>query len=257
MRTILDTYSLILAVVVAAAAGLVGGFALMKRMSLAGDVISHVALPGLGLAFLYKINPLLGGALTLFLGTLIIWRLSENRDLTVDSAIGVIFAGSVALGALFTPEEDLIEALFGGFRTPNQNEFTIGLILALLILAFILAFKDKLIISLFSPDLAQASGIKISRLNLYFLLMFALTVLLGLQFLGALLVGALIIIPAATSRQLTHSLPKFLWGSVAASVISILLGIYLNYKFPNLDLGPTIVLAASALFGLSLLKKKD
>lgn len=253
----LINYFNILALLVAASAGLVGSFALMKRMTLAGDVISHVALPGLGLAFLYKINPLIGGAATLLIGTLIIWRLGENKDLTIDSAIGVIFASSLALGTLLTPAQDLVDALFGGFKTPNTTEFIVGLILALLIALFILVFRDKLIISLFSPDLAEASGISVSRINLYFLLIFSLTVLLGLQFLGALLVGALIIIPAAVGRQLTHTLPWFLIMSVVASVLSVLAGILIHARWENYALGPTIVLSSTVLFLLSLLKKKD
>ncbi len=79
--TAATSYSIILALLTAFAAGLVGSFALMKRMSLAGDVISHIALPGLGLALLFGFNPLLGAASTLFLGTILIWRLQTSRIL--------------------------------------------------------------------------------------------------------------------------------------------------------------------------------
>ena len=78
----------------ALAAGLVGSFALMKRMSLAGDVISHIALPGLGLALLFQINPLIGAAAALLIGTVLIWHLQKGGTLTTDVAIGVIFTGS-------------------------------------------------------------------------------------------------------------------------------------------------------------------
>src|SRR6266566_4815375 len=88
-------YSIILVLLTALAAGLVGSFALMKRMSLAGDVISHIALPGLGLALLFHFNPLVGAAATLFLGTLLIWRLQQVGTLTTDVAIGVIFTAAV------------------------------------------------------------------------------------------------------------------------------------------------------------------
>jgi ABC-type Mn2+/Zn2+ transport system permease subunit len=79
-------YSIVLVLLTALAAGLVGSFALMKRMSLAGDVISHIALPGLGLALLLHFNPLFGAAATLFLGTLLIWRLQQGGTLTTDVA---------------------------------------------------------------------------------------------------------------------------------------------------------------------------
>jgi ABC-type Mn2+/Zn2+ transport system permease subunit len=78
-------YSIVLVLLTAIAAGLIGSFALMKRMSLAGDVISHIALPGLGLALLLHLNPLLGAATTLFLGTPLIWQLQQGRTLTTVS----------------------------------------------------------------------------------------------------------------------------------------------------------------------------
>jgi ABC-type Mn2+/Zn2+ transport system permease subunit len=104
-------YSIILALLFAVAAGLVGSFALMKRMILGADVISHVALPGLGLAFLWHFNPLLGGGAALFLGTLLIWQLQKKESFSTEVAIGVVFAGSVAIGAALTPKEDLVDVL--------------------------------------------------------------------------------------------------------------------------------------------------
>lgn len=251
-----DIYSIILAIAAAINAGLIGSFALMKRMSLAGDVISHVALPGLGLAFLFKINPLIGGAATLFLGTLLIWQLGKKTALPAETTIGVIFAASVATGALITPAEDLIEALFGGFQKPTLPGFLIGLLATFIILVFVFKFKDKLILGLFSSELASATGVNLNRLNLYFLLAFSLTVWTGLQFLGALLVGALIIIPAAIGRQLAHNFGIFLIISSLSSVLSVILGFGVNYFYPNLALGPAIVSISTILFILSLLKKK-
>ena len=258
-------YSIILVFLTAFAAGLVGSFALMKRMSLAGDVISHIALPGLGLALLLHFNPMIGAAATLLLGTLLIWRLQQGRTLTTDVAIGVIFTAALAIGTLVTPSEDLIEALFGGFQTLTLLWFIVGVVAVLGIVTFIYAFRDKLILGLFSPELAAATGINIARLDLYYLLIFSLTVLLGLRFLGALLVGALIIIPAATGRQLPHTLTAFLSASAAASVLSVAIGFAVNHYYShlklgrvtlNLSLGPAIISVATVLFLLSLLRKK-
>src|SRR6266481_911948 len=163
-------YSIILVLLTAFAAGLVGSFALMKRMSLAGDVISHIALPGLGLALLFHVNPLFGAAATLFLGTLLIWRLQQGGTLTTDVAIGVIFTAALAIGTLVTPSEDLIEALFGGFQSLNILWFGLGIFAVLLIVWFTFTFRHQLVLSLFSPELAAVSGVNVSRLNLYFLL---------------------------------------------------------------------------------------
>jgi ABC-type Mn2+/Zn2+ transport system permease subunit len=260
-----DIYSLVLVLLTALAAGLVGSFALMKRMSLAGDVVSHIALPGLGLALLFKVNPLVGAAIALFCGTILIWHLQKSATMTTDVAIGVIFTAALAIGIVLTPSEDLIEALFGGFQSLTPLWFAIGLFAVGVVVAFVWMFRHQLILSLFSPELAAATGVKVSRLNLYFLLVFSLTVLLGLRFLGAMLVGALIIIPAAIGRQLTHTLTAFLVASSAASVLSVLLGFMISRFYPhftianvtlNLTLGPAIIAMATILFLLSLLRKK-
>src|SRR5437588_9450395 len=163
-------YGLVLALLFAVAAGLVGSFALMKRMLLASDVISHVALPGLGLAFLFGFNPLIGGAASLFCGTLLIWQLQKKTGLATEAMIGVVFAGALAIGAALTPQQELVEALFGRFQPSSLATFLAGLVSVLLIIFVIFRFKDPLVLSLLSPELAVATSVPVTRLNLYFLL---------------------------------------------------------------------------------------
>jgi ABC-type Mn2+/Zn2+ transport system permease subunit len=253
-----ETLSFALALIAAAAAGLVGAFALMRRMTLAGDVMSHITLPGLGLAIVLfpHMDPIVGGAATLLIGALLIWRFEKQTALASETAIGVVFAAALAIGALVTPSEELIDALFGGSAGMTMHAFIIYAALALAVMLFILKFRHKLIISLFSPDLAQSIGLNVSRLNLFYLLSFSASIILGLRLLGALLVGALIILPAAIARQLTHSLPKFLMLSAAASVLSVGAG-YLIATHYGWQQGPTVVIVASTLFLLSLLKKHE
>jgi zinc transport system permease protein len=175
--------------------------------------------------------------------------------LSTEAMVGVIFATSLALGALVTPNEDLIEALFGGFGSMSLSEFLIGVSGALFVIGFVLGYKNKLILTLFSPDLAAVSNIDVNRLNLYFLLIFSLTIILGLRFLGALLVGALLIIPAAIGRQLTHTLSSFLAISSAAGVVAVGVGSAVSLYY-GLAPGPTIICVAAAVFVLSLAKKQ-
>ena len=249
--------SIILAAFAAAAAGLVGAFALMKRTILAGDVMSHIAIPGLGLAIIWRVNPLVGGGLTLFAGILLIWHLQKSTELSSEAAIGVIFASSVALGALLIHStEDLVDALFGGFGTLSTGEFAFGMVVSIAIIAALWLLRNRLIITLFSPELASSAGVNVNAVNLWFLLLFGLAILVSLRFLGALLVGSLIIIPAAAARQLTHSLGNFLATSMALSVAAMLIGFYLSVQY-SLDQGPTIVVVAAGIFVLSLFKKKE
>lgn len=252
-----QVFILILALFFALAAGLVGCFALMKRMVLAGDVISHLALPGLGIAFLLKINPLVGGAATLFLGTLFVWQLQKKTGLATDATIGVVFAAALAIGAAVTPREDLIEALFGDLQSISLFGFILGLAATLLVAFSVLLLKDRLALSVFSPDLAEATGVNVARVNLFFLLLFSLTVLVGLRFMGTLLASALIILPAAAARQFTDRLGHFLLVSSTISLVSVITGFLLNALVLRLStVGPAIVIFSALLFSLSLLKRR-
>ena len=250
--------SLILAVFFSLAAGLVGCIALMKRMLLASDVISHLALPGLGLAFLFHVSPIAGGAATLFLGTFLVWKLQKQTGLATETAIGVIFVASLAIGAAVTPGNDLAESLFGELPQISPAGFSLGVLGVLVVIGAIFALRDQFTLSIFSPDLAAATGVHTSRLDLYFLLLFSLTVLIGLRFMGALLGSALIIIPSATARQLTSKFPNFLALAAVISALSVTGGFLLNiYAFKFSTAGPTIAIFAALFFAASLLKARQ
>lgn len=239
------------------AAGLVGCFALTKRMLLASDVMSHLALPGLGVALLLKWNPLVGAGVSLLFGTFLVWRLQKKTGLASDAAIGVVFAAALALGALVTPGEDLLEALFGSFRGLNVTGFAAGFTAVAAVILFVGYARERLMLIAVSSDLAAVTGIKVDRLNLYFLIAFSLTILIGLRFLGALLSSALIIVPAAIGRQLTERMSHFLLLSCGAGVLSVFAGFAISARvFKAANTGATIVLVAAVLFLGSLSFKK-
>jgi zinc transport system permease protein len=250
-------YGLILALLFALAAGVVGCFALMKRMLLASDVISHLALPGLGLAFLLRVNPLIGGAATLLLGTVLVWKLQGTTGLATEAAIGVVFAAALAIGAAVTPRENLVDALFGGLQKLSLGGFLLGFAAVVLVIGSLFFLKERLILSLFSPDLAAVTGVKVGRLDLCFLLLFSLVVLAGLRFMGALLASALIILPAATARQITGNIASFLWVSPFLSLLAVLVGYALTTVIlKTSSAGPTVVIVSALIFGVVLLTKR-
>lgn len=248
----IDSYNFFLAAITAVASGMVGSFALMRRMTLAGDALSHVALPGMGLALIYSFNPVLGGALALLLGVVIIWKVEKLTHLNVEAVIGVLFSVSLALGALLIEEEhELVETLFGGVAPVSRSEFIMGCIIAALVIWFIIRNRHALVLSLVSKELAKTAAVSVDRLQFLFLIIFALTVILGLKFLGVLLMGSLIIMPAATARNLAVNLNGMLALASLVAVISVVGGL-LSAQYFDVALGPVIIAIAGVLFVLSL-----
>ena len=132
---------------------------------------------------------------------------------------------------------------------------TVGILVALAVIAIILFLKDKLTLALISSDLSRTLGLPVERLNLVFLLTFVVTVLLGLQFLGVLLMGSLVIVPAAVAKNLARSLSADLWFSVAIAASSVIFGMAAASRF-GASPGPYIISVAAAFFFLSMLFKK-
>jgi ABC-type Mn2+/Zn2+ transport system permease subunit len=243
--------SVLLAVAVAVAAGLIGSFALMRRMSLAADALSHVALPGIGIALLLRVNPLAGALVALIVGAVLVWALENRTRLATETVTGVVFSAALAAGALLTTGEQLMDALFGIPGTLSTMELVAGIIGAAAVSAFVLLQRDKLIVTFLSSDVARTVGIDVRRLNLLFLLAFAVTVALGLRYLGALLMGSLIIIPAATARQLARNLNGMLGIAVTMAVVATLAGTWLATSLHK-ESGPFIVTVAALCFLLAL-----
>lgn len=247
-----STSSVVLSASMAIAAGFVGSFALMRRMTLAADALSHVALPGIGIAILLRIHPLLGAVAALAGGALIIWLLENRTRLATETVVGVVFSTALAVGVLLASEEELIGALFGATGSVSAWEMIAGLVGAGAVIAFLAAARDRLVIALVSRDIALVSGIDVRRLNLLYLLALALTVALGLRYLGVLLMGSLIIIPAATARPLASGLTSMLAIAVAVALLSTLLGIGLAVQLHR-ESGPVIVIVAATCFLLASL----
>src|SRR3989338_769080 len=237
---------------ISAAASLLGVFAILKRMSLVGDALTHVALPGIALALFFKINPFLGALSFLLIATIGVWLLEYQSNLSVDTLVGIFFTASLAVGALFIPELDILEALFGDISKITHTDFIISILLSLVLIIVLLAIHKKLALHMVSQDMASSIGIKSKQLELVYLLLFALGVALGIKFAGALLMGALVIIPAATAKNITRSLHGFMLLSVIFGISSAVSGIYIAsiYNYPA---GPLFILTGTLIFIVSLI----
>lgn len=246
--------TLLIALSVGVASGSVGSFAVLRRMALIGDALSHVALPGVALALAYQIDPFWGVLLFLTGAAILVWWLESMTKLPSEALVGILFTASLAIGILTIPDTEIIESLFGSF--PNRSIVLLFLILgASATLTFVtFLFTPKFLFATLSPELALIEDPK-RKWDLFFLLVFAFVVALGIKLVGTLLMGALTIIPALIAKNMTRSMTNyfafstFLGGLVASG------GVMLARYFGFLP-GPTIVLFGVALFIVSILFRR-
>lgn len=246
---------LITAIFVSIAASLLGSFVILKKMALVGDALSHVALPGIALGLLLHFNPFVGAFLALFVAVLGIWFLKYQTRLPIDTLVGIFFTASLAIGVLLIPEQDLLEAMFGNISALNLSEAIILILLSALIIFLILVLRKKLAINMLSEELSHSADINNKRLDFIYLLTFALAVAIGIKFVGALLMGALVIIPAASSKNITRSLKGYMTWSVIFGILSAIVGILFSFKL-KMTPGPFFIITSAILFIISLFFRK-
>src|SRR3989344_448862 len=240
---------------VGAISGYLGSLLITKRMALVGDALGHVALPGIAVAILYGFSVIEGAFLSLALGILIIWILEQETKLPSEALICILFTVSLASALLVIPEGELEEALIGDLSSITQKEALLVILLSVLVFIIVKIIFKKITLLTLSEDLARAEGIKVNFYKLLYLISIGLTIALGIKFAGSLLVGALLIIPAASSRIVSNSMSGYVYGAMICGVLSVALGILFSniFSFPA---GPITVIISALFFLLAMAKKK-
>lgn len=247
-------FPLVVAAFAGAACGYLGSLMVMRRMSLVGDGLTHVALPGMGLALLVGINVFWGAAAILLLAAWLLWVLERRTTLPTETLVGVMFAVSLALGIIITPEPELIETLFGDIATVGAFDAIIGVVLSLTIILLTKKIYGLMLLDSISSDQAQVLNKKMPWIKLAYLLLVALAVALGVKVVGSLLMGSLVIIPAAAVKGITSKMNVYGGLSLLLGAVSAFAGVLLA---PSLEMhpGPVVVLAAAVCFTVTLVIK--
>ncbi len=238
---------IIVAAFVAAAASLLGSFAVLKRMALVGDALSHVALPGLAIALLLNINPFIGALAFLLVAVLGIWAVQNRSTLPIDTIVGVFFTSSLALGALITPEHELLEALFGNILKLGWTESLISIAISIVLIILVFTIYKTITLNMISPEIAHSVGIRTKLLDLVYLLIFAVSVAQGIRFVGALMMGSLVIVPAASAKNISRSIRGYMKWSMTFGIASAILGILIS-QVADLPPGPVFILLCAVFF---------
>lgn len=237
------------------ATGPLGCFVLWRRMAYFGDATAHAAVLGVALAFATGL-PVYAGTLVVAVTMAATVAALTGRGHAMDAALGVLAHSALAFGLVavsFLPNvrSDLSSWLFGDVLTVGGAELLWIWGGAAFVLALLVWRWDALLTATVNEELAQAAGIDPRREKLVLTLALALVVAVALKIVGALLIAAMLIIPAATARALTRTPEAMAAWAVAIGALAVVAGLWASLAFDT-PAGPSIVAAAAVLFALSL-----
>lgn len=241
-------YSLVTGIAVGVAAGYLGSLMVLEKMALVGDALSHVALPGLALGILYNFDPFLGAFAFLFASAVIIWHLGRVTKLSYETLVAALFTLALAIGILIIPEPDLLEALFGNIKNVSLMDTIIAVIISVMTMFLVKIIYKKIVLGMISEELATSTGINVAKINLLYLLLVSLVVAIGIKIVGTLLVGFLVVVPAAAAKNVSSNLFRYSVLSLFFGAISSASGVLLSSFLNRPIAGPFVVLSGITIF---------
>jgi len=253
------TRALLAGLAVALAAGPLGAFVVWRRMAYFGGALSHTALLGVALGFLLGVEPILGVAFVVVAAALLLGALGNVRGLATDTLLGIVAHAALAAGLIVSAmlqhvRVDLMAYLFGDILAVGWDSVAWLWGGALLILLLVLVLWKPLLNATVHADLAFVEGVNVRRVELLFVLMLALVVALAMKVVGILLVTAMLVIPAASARAFARTPEAMAVFATVLGAAAVGLGLWASYTY-DAPAGPAIVVVASALFAVSLLKR--
>ncbi|MER7130757.1 metal ABC transporter permease [Streptosporangium saharense] len=249
--------ALIAALLVGLAAPAIGTFIVQRRLALLGDGIGHVALTGVALGFLTGTAPVLTAVVVSVLGAVAIELVRERGRTGGDVALALLFYGGIAGGVLLISlapggsNSSLLYYLFGSISSVSVEDVWVIALLAVAVLFVVVFFGRELYVLCQDEEVAKASGLPVRFLSLLIAVTAALTVVIAMRVVGLLLVSALMVVPVATSQQLTRGFRSTMLLSMVFGMIATVSGLTSSFyvKVPS---GAIIVVIALGGFVLAL-----
>ena len=199
--------AVVVGLLVSLCAALLGVSLVLKRYAMIGDGLSHVGFGTLAIATAMNAAPLTVSIPIVLLAAFFLLRISENSKIKGDAAIALISTSSLAIGVVVISlttgmNTDVCNYMFGSILAMSRNDVTLSIALAIVVLILYVLFYNKIFAVTFDETFAQATGVKTGFYNMLIAFLTAITIVLGMRMMGALLITSLIIFPALTSMRL-------------------------------------------------------
>lgn len=244
--------ALIVAVLASIAAGVIGTYIVIKRMSLISGSIAHAAFGGLGISYYLNANPLLGGVLFSLMSALSIALFRKNARNRLDTLLSFLWSTGMAIGLVFiflTPgyATDLFTYLFGNILLVSRFDLYMILISDLIILGIVYLMYSSFLAVSFDEEYSETRNIPVTIVNMILFGLIALTVVATIRVVGIVLMIAILTIPAATAQMFHKTVRKIMLTSSLITLFASISGLFISY-YLNFATGPMIVLIISAVY---------
>ena len=247
---------LLVATVAGALCGLIGVYVVLRSMSYIGHGLSHAIFGGFAVSALAGVNVFVGAGAWGLASALAVSSVTRRRPIGSDAAIGVITTASFAFGLAVLQlgggaDVDADAALFGNvLGVTTEDVWVVGGVAIFACAVIALRYRTLLFVT-FDSEVAEASGVRVARVDALLMLVLAASILATMNVMGVTLIAAALVIPAVVARMVTSSFPTMLWLSTLVGAVCGFVGMNLSYHL-DVASGPTIVLTGGALFAVVL-----
>jgi zinc transport system permease protein len=228
--------AVVVGLLVSLCAALLGVSLVLKRYSMIGDGLSHVGFGTLAIATAMNLAPLTVSVPIVVLAAFLLLRISKNGKIKGDAAIALISTSSLAVGVIIISlttgmNTDVCNYLFGSILAMSKDDVALSIILAIVVLVLFVLFYNKIFAVTFDENFAKATGVKAGLYNMLIAFLTAVTIVLGMRMMGALLISSLIIFPPLTSMRVCKRFFNVTIFSAVISVICFFIGVVISYVY--------------------------
>lgn len=245
------TRALIVGLLISLCASLIGVSLVLRKNSMIGDGLSHVAFGAFAVASIMNLAPLEFTIPVVIIVSFFILKINDSSKIHGDARIAMISASSLAIGtfliSLFGVNTDINNYLFGSILSINIKDVIISSILSVIVILLYIISYNKIFAITFDEKFAKSIGIKTNFYNMLFASLCSVVVVLGMRLMGSLLISSLIIFPTITSMQMFKRFKSVVISSVVISLISFVIGLLVSY-YNSTPAGATIVLVHLSIF---------
>ncbi|PBF69122.1 ABC transporter [Clostridioides difficile] len=252
--------AVIVGILVSLCSSLLGVSLVLKKYSMIGEGLSHVSFGAIAIAVALGVSPLKLSIPIVIIVAFLLLRIKESSKIKGDSAIALISSSSLAIGVISIAittgmNTDVCNYMFGSILAMSKNDVYLSVVLSIVVIFLFTIYYNKIFSITFDENFTKSTGINVNFYNMMIAILTAITIVLGMRMMGAMLISSLIIFPSIISMKIFKSFKSVVISSGLVSILSFCIGMTISYKFST-PTGASIVVVNIIIFILSIIGEK-